>query len=608
MLRFLCAWVLPCTVLFGLHCLLAGAVEVPQKGDELVYLGNARYLATGQGLVDPTGRDPYKIGYSLLLIPAFWVDASPLGGFAGVQVINAFLTTALFPLLFLLARRLAPHLASLDHGLVAAALSVYPAVLLYGTTAMSENAFVPLFVGSVLLAHRALETQGRLAWAGFATVTVFLYYVHERALGILLCAAAVSLLAGGMQLRAPVKRWGWAWCLPVGGLVYAVLRLVELPGSRWQTAARSNEFVSQAAEVPSLLATTLTGHLWYLMLATGGCLVLGLALRCLEAWRLPAEATSSRGPLAFWWFLAAGAGSVFMASAIFLSRRPEAQFTHVVYGRYSEGVLLPVLLVALLAMRTLSSRTRPGVATPPPTTVQTLAGRWRWLAVAAAVGAVLGVTALLDRAWTPQMGVAYSFNVSGLPIFNVPLGIGILRPTAVLLALAGGLVLLFRWRWRVGVMAIGGFFLLSTAVTLEESWRPRAEAMAQQHQLADLVRRLDPPRRVIMVEHYGKVFHFHYYNLSYFLPEYRFTIFGRRVQEAPPGDLVLSFDLDFPQRHEGARLLGSETMPGISLKYGQHLWVLPGSFSRQLEARGFWQDNQGTAQSAAGPSTQGNLP
>jgi hypothetical protein len=139
------------------------------------------------------------------------------------------------------------------------------------------------------------------------------------------------------------------------------------------------------------------------------------------------------------------------------------------------------------------------------------------------------------------------------------------------------------------MVALGIFFLLSTAVTLEGSWRPRAAEVAQQHRLADLVRQVDPSRRVILVEPLGKVYHFHYYNLSYFLPEYRFVIFGRQVQQAPPGDLVLSSDGDFHRRHPGARLLGSEHMPKISLGYRQFLWVLPGKLSRRLERQGFWQ-------------------
>ncbi len=595
LVRLVGQWVLPCAVLFGLHWALAGTVEVPQKGDELVYLGNARYLATGQGLVDPTGRDPYKIGYSLLLLPAFWIDASPLGGFAWVQVINALLTTALYPMLFLLARRLAPDLAPLDHGLLAGVLSCYPAVLLYATTAMSENAFIPAFVGSTLLLHRALETQRWWDWASFSALTVFLYYVHERALGILACAIAVCLLVGWSQLRAPIKGWGWLASLSIGGLVFALLHFVEVPGSRWHTGARSSEYFSQAAGMPDALVHTAAGHLWYLMLATGGCLLLGLGLRCLEAWHLPKHATSSRGPKMFWWFLIGSVGSVLMVSVIFLAQRPEAQLTHMVYGRYSEGVLLPVLLVALLAVRTLARRSQ-----------ESLAVGWRGVAVVAAAGVTVLAAGVIDRAWTLQMGVAYSFNASGLPIFNVPLGVGILRPTAVLLGLMGLFVLLFRWRWRLGMVALGTFFLLSTAVTLEGSWRPRAAATAQQHSLANLVRQLDPPRRVILVEPLGKVYHFHYYNLSYFLPEYRFSVFRRRLHKAPPGDLVLSHDLELSERHEGARLLGSERMPRISLGYQQHLWVLPGSFSRQLEAQGFWHDETSTPENNSAPSGQGN--
>lgn len=609
-------WILPCVLLFGLHWWLAGAVSVPQKGDELVYLGNARYLATGDGLVDPAGRDPYKIGYSLLLLPAFWLDASPLGGFAWVQVINGLLATALYPLLLLLARRLAPSLEAIDHALPAAVLACYPAALLYPTTAMSENAFTPLFVGVVWLTHRALGEQRRRDWVGLAALTVWLYYVHERSLGVLLTVVAVTLVVAVQGLYRRPRRWTWAWGLSAAAVVWALLRWVEVPGSRWQTGDRGGEFARQALALPESLLATGVGHLWYLMLASVGCLATGLALRCREAWRPAGEEPSSRGTPLFWWFLVGSAGSVLAISVIFLAQRPEAQFTHWVYGRYCEGVVLPVLLVALLALRRGSGQLWPPALWPKSLWPKSLWPKSLWpktwgegLGVASplwivSLASVLPLAWILDRLWTVEMGGAYSFNTTGLPIFNLPLGVGILRPTAVFLVVAGLLWLLFRWRWRWGMTALGAFFLLSTAVTLEGSWRPRAAEVAQQHRLADLVRQVDPSRRVILVEPLGKVYHFHYYNLSYFLPEYRFVVFGRQVQQAPPGDLVLSSDAELHRRHAGARLLGSEQMPTISLGYRQFLWVLPGKLSRRLERQGFWQRPEPVAASAQGESSK----
>lgn len=585
------ALVLPCVVLCAVHLALATTVEVPQKGDELVYLGNARYLATGEGLVDPTGRDPYKIGYSLLLLPAFWLDASPLGGFAWVQVINSLLLTALYPALFVLARRLAPTLKLLDHVLLASCLSCYPAVLLYGTTAMSENAFLPLFAWLVAVAHKALQGQRGRDWAMLAVLTMFLYFVHERALGILLTVSGVVALTGFLELRRGTRRWGWVLYPTMAMMTYGALRAVEVPGSRWQTGTRGSGFVRQALALPESLVATFAGHLWYLTLATVGCLGLGLILRWLESRQPGTENPSSRAVPLFWWLLAGSAGSVLAVSTIFLAQRDEAQFTHWVYGRYCEGVLLPVMLVALLALQSLSVDTLPLQRTP--SLQRTLPFRRKGLALVSVVMAVVTLAVVilavvLVGLWTQAMGIAYSFNTTSLPIFNLPLGAGIFRSTAVFLGIAAALWLTFLWRWRVGLVGLSIFFLLSTAVTLRDSWAERAAETARQHSLADLVRQLDPPHQVILHEPQGKVHHFHFYNLSYFLPEYRFVIFGKKVQESPPGELVLSSDLDFARRHPGSRLLASERMPPISPGYTQSLWVLPGSFSRYLEGRGYW--------------------
>ena len=282
----------------------------------------------------------------------------------------------------------------------------------------------------------------------------------------------------------------------------------------------------------------------------------------------------------------AASGSVVAVSIIFLAPRGYRQFTLWVHGRYSEGVLLPLLLVAVLALRSWWQKSG----------VERLGNRLAWMRpatwwpLALSCGVGLALTLALDAMYRPEAGWAYSFSACSLPIFSWPAGPGVLRNGAVFLALSGLLWGLFAWRWRLGVSVLGGLFLLSTGVTLQDSWIARAESVAGQHQLADLVRSIDPPRQVILRELRGKSFHFHHYNLSYFLPEYEFGIFGRRVQDRPPGDLVLSNDVFFDRRHPGSRLLGEENMPDISVGYQQSLWVLPGPFQESLTRRGFWKE------------------
>ena len=61
----------------------------PFGADELGYLGNARYIAGTSHLPDMQGTQLYHFGYSLFLLPAFWLFSDPVSTYRAVVVINA---------------------------------------------------------------------------------------------------------------------------------------------------------------------------------------------------------------------------------------------------------------------------------------------------------------------------------------------------------------------------------------------------------------------------------------------------------------------------------------------------------------------------------------
>ncbi len=568
--RALIGWVLvPYLLHVVLRLLLASDLDCPLKTDELVYLGNARYLATGSGLVDPTGRNPFKVGYSLFLIPAFLFAGDPAAGFKATQVINAFLLSLVYPAAFFLAGRLRRDLPPPERMLVALCVSLYPAALLYATTAMSANAFLPAYFLYLLAGLSALSRPRWWSWAGFGVGAAYLYAVHERAIGILavtLATAILYLLSGRRRRRTALAALA---ALPAA---VALLRLVEVPGSRYRTGATGLQVLQRALADPETLLVTAAGQLWYLGLATFGALFLGtLCLRLRRGGSFPGSAP----PRLFWPLVYGSAASVFALSVLFLSQQPEARFTHWIHGRYNEGVLLPLLLVALLALRDLPRR-------------RVFAGG------ALATLAVIGLSTLvINQAWTPEVGPPFSFSASSIPLFVKPLGWGILRSTAVwgvgfLLVTA-----LFAHRWRWGLVGLSLLFVLSAAVSYADTWVARYRATENQRELARLVERIDPPRReagprkVILhqVTRGSYHFHFHYHNLAYFLPQYEFRRLGKRTLGS--SDLVLSSRLDFGRSHPGARLAGLENLSADWTGYLQGLWVLPGTLQETLAGRGW---------------------
>ena len=553
-----------------LHLGLSWRLDCPVKGDEVVYLGAARGLATGTGLVTADGRHAYKIGYSLLLVPGMLLNDDPIGGFKIAQVTNALLLALLLPLAFLLAGRLDGTLESRDRLLLAVCVSVYPAVLLYGTTAMSANAFLPAFFLVALAAGAAFRCGRPRDWAGLGVATAFVYSVHERALGIVLIGAAAALVA---VLRRRHHRW--APLAYLGGLAAAggLLRWVEVPGSSWKTGHTSMLVFLQAFSDPRTLVATAAGHVWYLGLATFGVLLLGGFALILGRGRTTGERRDFLVP--YLWLCGA---SVVAISVLFNVIRWDVEgFTHWVCGRHSESVLLPVVLVSLIAIR------RYG-----------LERRWRLLGGAFVLtGLTLGVLTLVLRAlWTPNAGIPHSFSASSTPLYLEMLTIGG-RGAAIVVGVGyAALSWMLARRWRWGVVALTVLFGVSTAVTYTTSWRDRYVAMDGQRELVRLIRRLEHgpvvPRRTILYPRELSTFNVHFYNAAYFLPDYRFLPLAKDTAFVE-GELVLSGALN-PQalsRAPGARLAGLESVPARGWGYIQSLAVLPGPLQDELAARGW---------------------
>lgn len=555
---------LPVLGFVALRIAIAAPLACPLKGDELAYLGVARYLATGSGLVETAGRHAYKLGYSLLITPAFWLDGDPIGGFRAAQVLNALLLSAIYPLAFLLVGRLEPRTSLLERAAVSGCLSCYPAALLYGTTAMSASGFLPTFFLCVVFAERALRGGATVAWLGLASSTVFLYWIHERALGVVavaLVVAAAALVRGSRPRRGPL-----AFFVAVP-LVHLLLGRLEIPGTVWHTRSQALDVLRGTLESPEVFLATFSGQLAYLGVATFGVLVAGWVVVASRR-----DLRESWDPL-FLVFTIGCLAAVFLISVTFnVDRWTEQRLTHWAYGRQNESVLLPALLVGLLALRD------PHRSSPP------------WLlptAFGVAVAVVGATVAVVAAMWTPLVGPLYSFGATSSPLHVEATGVGTWAAPIPFLLGAVVCAVLARRRWIGAVVALTGLFVVSTAVTYEDSWTRRYAEIEEQREIPRAVRKIEgsgagPQARNLLYDTSARIFHFHFYNASYYLPDYDFL----HLRDGAEGELVLSGRLDFARVRPGARLVLLENFSARATRYHQGLWVLPGPLQEDLIRRG----------------------
>src|SRR5690348_12174633 len=151
--------------------------------DELGYIGVARFLAGAAPLPNMFTASFYHFGYSLFIVPAFWLGTDPVSAYRWVMVINCLLVATIAPLSYIFARKV----LRAEHGvalLMALLALIYPANAVQTNSAWSENVLTPLFLLWVLGVFAVSANPKPLRLIGLSLLAALLYLVHPRMLGV----------------------------------------------------------------------------------------------------------------------------------------------------------------------------------------------------------------------------------------------------------------------------------------------------------------------------------------------------------------------------------------------------------------------------------------
>ncbi|MFI6780283.1 hypothetical protein [Micromonospora sp. NPDC050276] len=254
--------------------------------DEDSYLNTARALAGGPGGFSSENDLLRRVGYPMLISPAFLGDRDFADSYRLVQLINAMVNSTLLPLAYLFGRRLFALRRSyaLLGAVVAATL---PATVFYAGVAMIDAVLAPLVVAWLLAVHRWVARPGALAAATVGLLVGCFHLLHSRGLVIVAVhAGLVLLLFVRRRINPPVVL---AALLPVLALALvneavirhlgsAVYLLGDTPGGSTIEAVASFRGVVRAG-------AAVTTQLWYLVVITFGLAGVAWAAAVRELWR-----------------------------------------------------------------------------------------------------------------------------------------------------------------------------------------------------------------------------------------------------------------------------------------------------------------------------------
>jgi hypothetical protein len=378
--------------LIGLHLWTTRDIRwlAPGPPDQYAYLGNARWLSGDPHLYLLPESAYYGFGYSLFLVPVYWLFDDPESITRGVLVVNALLMASMLPLLYLLCRTVL-H-ARRNVALLAAGVgAVVPAAFWNTSRALAENLILPLCIATVLACWLFLQSRRTWQRVLFGPSVALLFASHDRFLFVVAWAIAFMVLAAALRVvSARLAVLNVAATIALLGGTLALRR--TLMAARWVDGELARNQFGQLAYYRRLLINPtdayralveFIGHGWYLAAGTVGLALLGLWFLITETLRDRRRAGSRgvRGWLAdprrlTLLFLLISGLVMFMTSVLYFTR---VYFLSegFIYGRYNEAFI--PMWVAAGVVFVLSEQRRRQVMTASVGAALLTAGLALWL-------------------------------------------------------------------------------------------------------------------------------------------------------------------------------------------------------------------------------------
>jgi hypothetical protein len=539
---------------FVVHVIAAARMSGPIiNGDESGYLGNARYLVQGIGRT----HAGYAAGYSVLLTPAAFLSRDPLTAYHLSLVVNALLAASVPVLGVFLARRVLPSTPPAALVATALLLVLYPGWAVIANLTLSENALVPAVLATACVIATAGESLPR--WCLAAALASYTSFVSPRGLVVVL-AFGIACVASTRPWKSrapgvPALLLALVLTLAARGLNVAIAGTSHVPGV-------SDGFGSQVFQPlihPGLwrdAAANIIGRSVYSSIATFGTVIVGaVVLSTAVTRRKVAAASDALAPVAVF---AVPVLILTLVLGAFASAKVASTATdYLVYGRYVDAVLAPVLAVggAWLFGRVTSRAPRTQIR--------------QALALGAALAVAVAVFALVRPAGAPgaQLNVA---NALALRIFlvHVHRTLPVVLFAAVATTTLG--LIVFAIDRRVGAIAILVFLAWSSWTAFDDYVVPGSAARAQQRVLVAAIDRLRAAgvdtSCVVVDTNPPRPSKWHLGNDAFLVPT---STFSTAVPNDPDcGPLVVSSAADVNTRFPGARPVSYENHVALAL------WVI----------------------------------
>ena len=308
--------------------------------DEFGYWGNAALVAgyDWSGIVSEIGW--YAYGYSLILGLLIKVFADTLLAYRAAIFLNIVLLVCSFIILYFISKRLTDK-----HNIEISLLVIlYPSNIANKNYAWPEILLFFLFCFLTFSMIKIYETQKTRWVITSSLIVVYMYMVHMRTIGILL----ISLLFTIYTIRKNRKQIVLTILIIIFGIVLQMVLKEYFVSNLWKASEASNYngYTSVLKPNGQSLWTSIIkiiyvaiGNAYYLMVSTFGLSIYFIYF----TFKNITKEKNVKTHIIIYLFLAYFTNLLVVSIA---GRNPQYT-THLLYGRYSENLIGPILIVTL---------------------------------------------------------------------------------------------------------------------------------------------------------------------------------------------------------------------------------------------------------------------
>lgn len=343
-------------LIFISRCLLIYFMDGPfVYADEMGYWSHAANMAGLQWSVD--GTSWYSYGYSLFLVPLFWISHNMYFVYKLALLLNAIAGVISFLICYDISKRLSHNINHLVLAAISVVVIMYPSFLAQSYIAWSET-ILYLFIWILFWLMIRFEENQNIVLPFLIGFTLgFIYLIHNRTIGVLIAYCMIGLVWSFMQ------RIDWKY-YTISIVVMAIILMVSgwfkkliavkyvknfedavISGNGMASVFQKLQTFTPLEAIEKLFLSV-SGQVWYLLAATGLLIFWGIVM-CVS------QIKNRKQSFFHSFVLLALAGTVGISGIWWtnfsnISAQETVRVDGFFYGRYNECVLGIFLLLGLL--------------------------------------------------------------------------------------------------------------------------------------------------------------------------------------------------------------------------------------------------------------------